>query len=100
MNAVAAPLDQLHEDLASLRRALDSEDFVQAGEVLASHDRRLREYIETVGQQAPLQALRELLELQHRIQSDMSAAREQAATALRGLRQSGQASHSYRQSAR
>lgn len=101
MTSSAAPvsLDALHQDLASLRNALDSEDFDRAGDVLAHHDRRLREYIDTVGLQAPLQALRELLQLQHKLQDDMIAAREAAVTALRGLRHSSQASRHYRESA-
>ncbi|MCR6687136.1 hypothetical protein [Pseudoxanthomonas sp.] len=93
----AATLDALHQDLASLRQALDAEDFGQAGDVLARHDRRLREYIDTVGLQAPLDALRDLLQLQHRLQDDMLVARDAAAAGLRGLRQSGQASRSYRE---
>lgn len=100
MNDAAPTLEGLHEDLACLRRALDGEDFDQAGQVLARHDLRLRQYIDTVGLQAPLQALRDLLQLQHRLQDEMIASREQAALALRGLRQSGQASRSYRESAR
>ena len=93
----AATLDALHQDLASLRQALDHEDFGQAGDVLARHDQRLREYIDTVGLQAPIQALRELLQLQHRLQGDMIAARDAAAAGLRELRNSGQASRSYRE---
>jgi hypothetical protein len=62
-----ATLDALHEDLSSLHDALGREDFGQAGDVLAEHDRRLRDYIDTVGLQAPLQALRGLLQLQHRM---------------------------------
>lgn len=99
MTAGAPTLDALHQDLASLRTALDTGDFHRAGDVLASHDRRLREYIETVGLQAPLQALRELLQLQHRLQDDMVGARDAAATALRDLRSSDQASRRYRESA-
>jgi len=94
-----ATLAALHDDLASLRCALDSEDYGRAGDVLARHDLRLREYIAAVGSQAPLQALRELLQLQHRLQDDMLAARDAAAAGLRGLRQSGQASRSYREAA-
>ncbi|WP_374013921.1 hypothetical protein [Pseudoxanthomonas koreensis] len=94
-----ATLEGLRQDLASLRTALDTEDFARAGDVLAHHDRRLREYIDTVGLQAPLQALQELLQLQHQLYGEMANAREAAATALRGLRQSGQASRSYRESA-
>lgn len=93
----ACTLADLHEDLASLRVALDSEDFGQAGDVLARHDLRLREYIDTVGMQAPIQALRELLQLQHQLQNDMLAARDAAAAGLRGLRQSSQASRSYQE---
>jgi hypothetical protein len=62
-----ATLDALHKDLTGLHDALDHEDFGRAGDVLALHDRRLRDYIDTVGMQAPLQALRGLLQLQHRV---------------------------------
>lgn len=66
--------DTLHDDLVDLRDALDREDFQCAGDVLALHDRRMRQYIDTVGMQAPLQALRELLRLQHRLASPGPAA--------------------------
>lgn|GEM_PF-797069 len=62
-----ATLNALHEDLVDFRDALDREDFRCAGDVLALHDQRMRQYIDTVGMQAPLQALRELLQLQHRL---------------------------------
>ena len=62
-----ATLHTLHEDLVSFHDALDREDFAHAGDVLALHDRRLRDYIDTVGLQAPLQVLRGLLQLQHRL---------------------------------
>ncbi|WP_372013712.1 hypothetical protein [Pseudoxanthomonas sp. 10H] len=62
-----ATLDALHEDLLSLRDALGEEDFGRAGDVLALHDRRMRDYIDTVGLQAPLLALRGLLQLQLRV---------------------------------
>jgi hypothetical protein len=61
--------DALHDDLVDLRDALEREDFRCAGDVLALHDRRMRQYIDTVGMQAPLLALRELLTLQHRLQA-------------------------------
>ena len=61
--------DALHDDLVELRDALEREDFRCAGDVLALHDRRMRQYIDTVGMQAPLLALRELLTLQHRLQA-------------------------------
>ena len=67
-------LDALHEDLVSLRDALDQEEYSQAGDVLALHDRRMRLYIDTVGLQAPLLALRELLRLQHRVHPGSPAA--------------------------
>lgn len=93
----AGALATLHQDLASLRQALDEGDYGRAGDVLAGHDQRLREYIDTVGLQAPMQALRELLQLQHRLQDDMLVARDAAAAGLRGLRQSDQASRRYRE---
>ena len=61
--------DALHDDLVDLRDALEREDFRCAGDVLALHDRRMRQYIDTVGMQAPLLALRELLTLQHQLQA-------------------------------
>ena len=61
--------DALHDDLVELRDALEREDFRCAGDVLALHDRRMRQYIDTVGMHAPLLALRELLTLQHRLQA-------------------------------
>lgn len=61
--------DALHDDLLDLRDALEREDFRRAGDVLALHDRRMRQYIDTVGMQAPLLALCELLTLQHRLQA-------------------------------
>ena len=67
-----ATSDALHDDLVDLRDALEREDFSCAGEVLALHDRRMRQYIDTVGMQAPLLALRELLQLQHRIEAPPS----------------------------
>jgi hypothetical protein len=66
-------LDALHEDLVSFHDALDRDDFAQAGDMLALHDRRLRDYIDTVGMQAPLQALRGLLQLQHRVPAGPAA---------------------------
>lgn len=65
-----ATLDALHDDLLSLRDALHREDYADAGDMLALHDRRMRQYIDTVGMQAPLQALRDLLQLQHLLHED------------------------------
>jgi hypothetical protein len=62
-----ASFHALRNDLLSLRDALAQENYAQAGDVLALHDRRMRQYIDTVGFQAPLLALRELLQLQHRL---------------------------------
>ena len=61
----ASDLPGLHRDLCGLRLALEREDYSQAGDTLARHDQRLRDYIDTVGRHAPLQALRGLLRLQH-----------------------------------
>ncbi|UWX04704.1 hypothetical protein H1235_08820 [Pseudoxanthomonas sp. NC8] len=68
-----ATLDALHEDLVSFHDALDRENFAHAGDLLAAHDQRLREYIDNVGQQSPLQVLRGLLQLQHRVPAGSSA---------------------------
>jgi hypothetical protein len=90
-------LADLHADLTELRQALDREDFSEAGQILGRHDQRLRQYIEDVGVDAPVQALRDLLQLQHTLQAEMLTRREAAASALRGLRQSGQASRLYQE---
>lgn len=66
----AASLAGLLHDLTSLRQALERDDYGTAGDVLAGHDLRLREFIETAGRQAPMQALRGMLQLQHLMQAD------------------------------
>lgn len=66
----AIGLAGLLHDLTTLRQALEREDYGTADEVLAGHELRLREYVETVAPQAPLQALRGMLQLQHLIQLD------------------------------
>ena len=66
----AATPAALHAHLLDLRDALDGEDYGSAGELLALHDRRMRQYIDTVGLQAPMQALRELLRMQHLLHED------------------------------
>jgi len=63
-------LATLLHDLTSLRQALEREDYGTAGDVLAHHDQRLREFIDTVGRHAPMQALRGMLQLQHLVQAD------------------------------
>ncbi|MBD9368309.1 hypothetical protein [Xanthomonas sp. XNM01] len=93
-------LDALHQDLRTLRQALDDEDLERAAEVLHEHDQRLRRYMGQLGQDAPLGALRELLELQQRLQSHMRRVRDEHAARLAGLRRSGQASQHYREAAR
>ncbi len=66
----AASLAALLHDLVSLRQALEQEDYGSAGDVLARHDRRLREFVQTTGAQSPIQALRGMLQLQHLVQGD------------------------------
>ncbi|WP_019398895.1 hypothetical protein [Pseudoxanthomonas sp. GW2] len=65
-----ASLAALLHDLTSLRQALDRGDYGAADAVLAGHETRLRELIESLGPQAPLQTLRGLLQLQHLMLSD------------------------------
>lgn len=90
-------LAALRADLDALRQALGRDDFAGAGQILAAHDERLRGYIRSVGVDAPVEALGELLQLQHQLQAEMVQARDVAAEALRNLRQSGQASRSYQE---
>jgi hypothetical protein len=78
-----ASFDTLRDDLLSLRDALAQEDYGQAGDVLALHDRRMRQYIDTVGFQAPLLALRELLQLQHRLLEQPASTGSAAGTGRR-----------------
>ena len=78
----------------------EHEGFTRAAEVLHEHDQRLRRYMGQLGQDAPLGALRELLELQQRLQSHMRRVRDEHAARLAGLRRSGQASQHYREAAR
>ena len=66
----AASLALLLHDLTSLRQALEREDYGAADEVLESHETRLREFVEAAATQAPLQALRGILQLQHLLAQD------------------------------
>ena len=90
-------LAELHADLIALREALDRDSFSEAGQILSSHESRLRQYIDAVGAEAPVQALRELLQLQHQLQHDMLSARDTAASALREMQHASQASRRYRE---
>ena len=89
-------LDALRDDLAALGAALDADRYELAGELLTRHDNHLREYVAVAGREAPMDALRGLLQLQQRLLLRMHDSRKEAGTRLRGLRQSGQAAHAYR----
>jgi hypothetical protein len=74
--------DALFEDLARFRNALEEGDFSRAGATLPLHDARLRQYIRCAGVDAPVELLRELLQLQHRLREDMQGAHARACAAL------------------
>ena len=88
-------IDLLHGQLDALREALEQEDGALAEQILHSHDRQLRQYIEQAGPAASLDSLRTLLGLQHSLSRDMLARRDQASARLRAQRQSRQAASAY-----
>lgn len=85
----------LHSQLEALRVALEEQDDALAAQIMHSHDRHLRQYIEQVGPAASLDSLRSLLGLQHSLSRDMLARRDQASARMRAQRQSRQAASAY-----
>ena len=91
-----ATLQALHADLDALRTAVEKEDHAEAALIAVSHDRRLREFVETCGAQAA-NGLRKLLELQRELTTEMMARRDAAGAQLRSGRQSVRAATAYQQ---
>lgn len=88
-------INLLHGQLDALREALEQEDGLLAEQILHSHDRQLRQYVEQAGPAASLDSLRSLLALQHSLSRDMLTRRDQASARLRAQRQSRQAASAY-----
>lgn len=76
----------LQSDLAALRDALETDDLVLADQIMLSHDRHLREYIEQVGSPVAVDGLRGLLSLQQHLMADMLQRRDIAAARMRAQR--------------
>lgn len=92
-----ATLQALHADLDALRTAVEKEDHAEAALIAVSHDRRLREFVETCGAQAAANGLRKLLELQRELTGEMMARRDASGAQLRSGRQSVRAATAYQQ---
>lgn len=93
--AVDAGIELLQSDLEALRAALESQQLALAGQIMASHDRHLREYIERVGSQVAIDGLRALLSLQQHLMADMLQQRDIAAARMRAQRQTRTAVSAY-----
>ena len=85
----------LHADLAALHDALQADDSALAQQIMQSHDRHLRQYIDQRGARADMDSLRELLALQHSLSREMLQRRDRAAAHLRGQRQARTAASAY-----
>ena len=85
----------LHSQLEALRVALEEQDDALAAQIMHSHDRHLRQYIEQLDSRANIEGLRSLLSLQHSLSKDMLQRRDLASARLRAQRQSRQAASAY-----
>jgi hypothetical protein len=90
-----AGIQLLHSDLEALRTALDSEELALAGQIMVSHDRHLREYIERVGSRVAVDGLRGLLSLQQNLMAEMLQRRDLAAARMRAQRHTRTAVSAY-----
>lgn len=90
-------LQALHQDLDALRAAVEQEDHAQAEQIVAGHDRRLREFVASFGVQAAANGLRNLLVLQQSLTADLMLRRDKAAAKLRAGRNSVRAASAYQQ---
>ncbi|NZA27905.1 hypothetical protein H0E84_16115 [Luteimonas sp. SJ-92] len=88
-------LGHLQAGLDALAEALDQDDFAPAGSLLAQYDRDLRAYVETVGGNAPLGALRAMLQMQNSLAARMQERQRGIAAELRDMRQAGHAARAY-----
>ena len=88
-------IELMHSQLEALRVALDEQDSTQAEQILHSHDRQLRQYVEQLQGPANLDGLRSLLALQNSLARDMLQRRDLAGARLRAQRQSRQAASAY-----
>lgn len=85
----------LESDLLALQAALEGQQLALAGQIMVSHDRHLRQYIERVGSQVAIDGLRQLLSLQQHLMVDMLHQRDLAAARMRAQRQTRTAVSAY-----
>ncbi len=90
-------LQALHADLDALKNAINAEDHAAAEKIVASHDQRLRSYIQDNGAAGSADALQALLAQQHAVADRMRELRDEAALHLRAERQSTRAASAYLQ---
>ena len=88
-------LQHLRSELDALGAALDADDLAAADRVAAAYDSALRRYLEQRGSNAPVSALRELLQLQNELVARMRDQRDRVAGELRRMRKAGAASRAY-----
>ncbi len=93
----ASLLKALHEDLESLKNAIDGEDHALAERIVGEHDQRVRDYLHAHGAHSAPQALQNLLEQQLSLTTRMRQLRDEAAQYLRAERQSTRAANAYLQ---
>lgn len=97
MNAAASSIESLHAELLALQDALDRDEHALAAQMVADHDRHLRQYIAQAGRNASIAGMASLLELQQRLMARMREARDEAGAWLRASRQSNNAARAYSQ---
>jgi hypothetical protein len=90
-------LGTLHEELSRIDHALTLDDIDGAGHVLAEYDAHLRHYIERVGAAAPLDALRQLLQIQNGLAVRMLERQRSVGEAMRRSHRAESASRAYAQ---
>jgi len=94
-NESASLLQALHDDLDLLKNAIDGEDHDMAQRIVAGHDQRVHDYIQSHGVDAAPAQLQALLEQQHAVTARMRELRDEAEFHLRRERQSTRAASAY-----
>ena len=88
-------LQDLHAGLDHLDGALAGDDILGAAEIMAAYDAQLRRYIEDGARSAPVEALRNLLQVQNDLLARMHDRKDLLCREARQTQRVGHASRAY-----